>query len=74
MVTQMVLVGRGGLRLHEEIFLAGVRLRGRDLRLVPPQPARVARAAHHRRAGGRVDTAPGRPAALPRHGHHTSPP
>lgn len=27
-VTRMVLVGRGGLRLHEEIFLAGVRLRG----------------------------------------------
>jgi superfamily II DNA or RNA helicase len=28
-VARMVLVGRGGLRLHEEIFLAGVRLRGR---------------------------------------------
>lgn len=28
-VTRMVLVGRGGLRLHEEIFLAGVRLKGR---------------------------------------------
>ncbi|MEV6931444.1 DISARM system SNF2-like helicase DrmD [Dactylosporangium sp. NPDC051485] len=28
-VTRMVLVGRGGLRLHEEIFLAGVRLHGR---------------------------------------------
>jgi superfamily II DNA or RNA helicase len=28
-VTRVVLVGRGGLRLHEEIFLAGVRLRGR---------------------------------------------
>jgi superfamily II DNA or RNA helicase len=28
-VTRMVLVGRGGLRLHEETFLAGVRLRGR---------------------------------------------
>lgn len=27
-VTRMVLVGRGGLRLHEEIFLAGIRLRG----------------------------------------------
>jgi len=27
-VTRMVLVGRGGLRLHEEVFLAGVRLRG----------------------------------------------
>ena len=25
----MVLVGRGGVRLHEEVFLAGVRLRGR---------------------------------------------
>jgi len=28
-VTRMVLVGRGGLRLHEEVFLAGVRLKGR---------------------------------------------
>ena len=28
-VTRMVLVGRGGIRLHEEVFLAGVRLRGR---------------------------------------------
>lgn len=28
-VTRMVLVGRGGVRLHEEIFLAGVRLKGR---------------------------------------------
>ena len=28
-VTRMVLVGRGGLRLHEEVFLAGVRLHGR---------------------------------------------
>ncbi|HEU5149562.1 MAG TPA: DISARM system SNF2-like helicase DrmD [Iamia sp.] len=28
-VTRMVLVGRGGTRLHEEVFLAGVRLRGR---------------------------------------------
>jgi superfamily II DNA or RNA helicase len=28
-VTRMVLIGRGGLRLHEEIFLAGVRLRER---------------------------------------------
>lgn len=28
-VTRMVLVGRGGTRLHEEIFLAGVRLKGR---------------------------------------------
>ena len=25
----MVLVGRGGVRLHEEVFLVGVRLRGR---------------------------------------------
>ena len=25
----MVLVGRGGVRLHEEVFLAGVRLKGR---------------------------------------------
>jgi superfamily II DNA or RNA helicase len=28
-VTRMVLVGRGGIRLHEEVFLAGVRLSGR---------------------------------------------
>ncbi|MFG1928751.1 DISARM system SNF2-like helicase DrmD [Cryptosporangium sp. NPDC048952] len=28
-VTRMVLIGRGGLRLHEEVFLVGVRLRGR---------------------------------------------
>ncbi len=28
-VTRMVLVGRGGIRLHEDVFLAGVRLRGR---------------------------------------------
>jgi superfamily II DNA or RNA helicase len=28
-VTRMVLIGRGGVRLHEEVFLAGVRLRGR---------------------------------------------
>lgn len=27
-VTRMVLVGRGGVRLHEEVFLAGVRLHG----------------------------------------------
>jgi len=28
-VTRMVLVGRGGVRLHEEVFLAGVRMKGR---------------------------------------------
>ena len=28
-VSRLVLVGRGGLRLHEEVFLVGVRLRGR---------------------------------------------
>lgn len=28
-VTRMVLVGRGGVRLHEDVFLAGVRLKGR---------------------------------------------
>lgn len=28
-VTRMVLVGRGGIRLHEDVFLAGVRLHGR---------------------------------------------
>jgi hypothetical protein len=28
-VTRMVLVGRGGVRLHEDVFLTGVRLHGR---------------------------------------------
>jgi superfamily II DNA or RNA helicase len=30
-VSRLVLVGRGGLRLHEEVFLTGIRLRGRAL-------------------------------------------
>ncbi len=30
-LCRMVLVGKGGLRLHEEVFLAGVRLKGRSL-------------------------------------------
>ena len=30
-VSRMVLVGRGGLRLHEEVFLTGVRMHGRQL-------------------------------------------
>jgi hypothetical protein len=30
-VSRLVLVGRGGLRLHEEVFLTGVRLSGRGL-------------------------------------------
>ncbi|WP_222123586.1 DISARM system SNF2-like helicase DrmD [Cellulosimicrobium sp. TH-20] len=30
-VARLVLVGRGGLRLHEEVFLAGVRIKGRVL-------------------------------------------
>lgn len=30
-VSRLVLVGRGGLRLHEEVFVTGVRLRGNDL-------------------------------------------
>ena len=30
-VSRLVLVGKGGLRLHEEVFLAGVRLKGRAL-------------------------------------------
>ena len=30
-VSRLVLVGRGGLRLHEEVFLTGVRLRGRAM-------------------------------------------
>ncbi|WP_300267182.1 DISARM system SNF2-like helicase DrmD [Microbacterium sp.] len=30
-VCRLVLVGRGGMRLHEEVFIAGIRLRGRQL-------------------------------------------
>ena len=30
-VSRLVLVGRGGLRLHEEVFLTGIRIRGRDM-------------------------------------------
>ncbi len=30
-VSRLVLVGRGGLRLHEEVFLTGVRFRGQQL-------------------------------------------
>lgn len=30
-VCRLVLVGRGGLRLHEEVFVAGVRLRGAQM-------------------------------------------
>lgn len=30
-VSRLVLVGRGGLRLHEEVFLSGIRLRGQAL-------------------------------------------
>ncbi|KQV20866.1 MULTISPECIES: DISARM system SNF2-like helicase DrmD [unclassified Kitasatospora] len=30
-VSRLVLVGRGGLRLHEEVFLTGIRLRGQAL-------------------------------------------
>ena len=30
-VSRLVLVGLGGLRLHEEVFLIGIRLRGRDM-------------------------------------------
>jgi hypothetical protein len=30
-VSRLVLVGLGGLRLHEEVFLTGIRLRGRDM-------------------------------------------
>nr|WP_255415802.1 DISARM system SNF2-like helicase DrmD [Promicromonospora sp. AC04] len=30
-VARLVLVGRGGLRLHEEVFLAGIRVKGRVL-------------------------------------------
>ncbi|MCZ1001059.1 DISARM system SNF2-like helicase DrmD [Streptomyces mirabilis] len=30
-VSRLVLVGRGGLRLHEEVFLTGVRLRGQAM-------------------------------------------
>jgi superfamily II DNA or RNA helicase len=30
-VSRLVLVGRGGLRLHEEVFVSGIRLRGSDM-------------------------------------------
>lgn len=30
-VSRLVLVGRGGLRLHEEVFVTGVRFRGQNL-------------------------------------------
>jgi superfamily II DNA or RNA helicase len=30
-ISRLVLVGRGGLRLHEEVFLTGVRLRGQAM-------------------------------------------
>lgn len=30
-VSRLVLVGRGGLRLHEEVFLTGIRLRGHTM-------------------------------------------
>ncbi len=30
-VSRLVLVGRGGIRLHEEVFLTGIRLRGRAM-------------------------------------------
>jgi superfamily II DNA or RNA helicase len=30
-VSRLVLVGRGGLRLHEEVVLTGIRFRGREL-------------------------------------------
>ena len=30
-VSRLVLVGLGGLRLHEEVFLTGIRIRGRDM-------------------------------------------
>lgn len=30
-VSRLVLVGRGGLRLHEEVFLTGIRIRGQTM-------------------------------------------
>src|SRR5699024_2064013 len=30
-MSRLVLVGRGGLRLHEEVFLTGIRIHGQDL-------------------------------------------
>ncbi|MDO5696759.1 MAG: DISARM system SNF2-like helicase DrmD [Dermatophilus congolensis] len=30
-VSRLVLVGRGGLRLHEEVFVTGIRFRGREM-------------------------------------------
>lgn len=41
-VTRMVLVGRGGIRLHEEVFLAGVRLSGRGSRVMAEERAEKA--------------------------------
>ena len=33
-VSRLVLVGRGGVRLHEEIFVTGLRMRAQDLSLI----------------------------------------
>ncbi len=41
-VTRMALVGRGAIRLHEEIFLAGVRLGGRGTRVMAEAKAEAA--------------------------------
>lgn len=56
-VTRMVLVGRGGVRLHEEVFLAGVRLSGRRAMAEAQAEAALDKALDHERftrADGRV--------------------
>ena len=42
--TRMVLVGRGGVRLHEDVFLAGVRLQGRRAMAEPKAEAALDKA------------------------------
>lgn len=48
-VTRMVLVGRGGVRLHEEVFLAGVRLKGRRAMAEEKAEAALDKALDHQR-------------------------
>ncbi|KXO98771.1 DISARM system SNF2-like helicase DrmD [Tsukamurella pseudospumae] len=48
-VTRMVLVGRGGVRLHEEVFLAGVRLKGRRAMAEEKAEAALDKALDHDR-------------------------
>jgi superfamily II DNA or RNA helicase len=55
-VTRMVLVGRGGVRLHEDVFLVGVRLKGR--RAMAEEKAEAA--LDHALDGDRLKLAPKR--------------